>query len=121
MRSIRTARTTSAQRSTMRAVGSSRLSTSFTVTMLAKWMGERTHDDAREVAMDEITIKLSTKHLPGFRCPHCGGLGRMADGSFSIGPDEVRIKAATQCGVCMGKGRVRCVPITDEEDRAAQT
>jgi hypothetical protein len=33
----------------------------------------------------------------------------------------VRIKAATQCGVCMGKGRVRCVPITDEEDRAAQT
>jgi hypothetical protein len=70
--------------------------------------------------MDEIVLKMPT-NLPGFRCPHCGGLGRMADGGFDITPTEVRIKAATQCGVCMGKGRVRCVPITDEEDRASQT
>ena len=66
-----------------------------------------------------IVIKLPSGNLPGFQCPHCGGLGRMADGDLDITPTEVRIKAATQCGVCMGKGRVRCVPITDEEYRAA--
>ena len=71
--------------------------------------------------VDEIVLTLKTKYLPGFRCPHCGGIGRMADGSMSIGPDEIRIQAATQCGVCMGKGRVRCVPISDEEDRAADS
>jgi hypothetical protein len=61
---------------------------------------------------DELVIKIP--HKPGFRCPNCGGLGRMQDGRLSIGPEEIRVKLGTVCGVCRGLGRVRVLPLTDE-------
>ena len=69
----------------------------------------------RRTVVDEIVIKLKAEYKPGFQCPNCGGTGRMADGMMSVSPTEIRIKAATQCGLCLGKGRVRCVPLGENE------
>lgn len=51
---------------------------------------------------------------PRFRCPNCGGAGRMSDGSITIYADPKRtwdsIRPATKCWVCDGSGYVYCTP-----------
>ena len=65
---------------------------------------------------DEIVIDLTkVSPKPGWPCPSCGGLGTNADGQFSMSHTEVRLRPATKCGTCLGKGRVKLVPFTDAE------
>lgn len=68
--------------------------------------------------MEEIVIKLEkpkTKR-PTWRCLNCGGLGTMMNGSCLIGLDEIRIKPATKCWICKGKGRVYVSAVPDEDE-----
>lgn len=60
---------------------------------------------------DEFEIKVTASNKPGWRCPNCHGMGRMQDGSLSIGPDGIKGKLGTKCGVCGGNGRVQVFPL----------
>lgn len=60
--------------------------------------------------LHEIHIR---NDLPGWRCPHCGGSGRLPDGSCSVGPTVIRVRPASICYVCKGKGRVMILPLED--------
>jgi hypothetical protein len=65
---------------------------------------------------DEIVIdltKVPTK--PGWPCPSCGGMGTNCDGSVSMSMTEMRIRPASKCHTCRGKGRVKLTAFTDEE------
>jgi hypothetical protein len=69
---------------------------------------------------DEFEIKLTASERPGWGCPNCHGLGRLADGSLSISGTEIRGKLRTKCSVCNGHGRVKVVAFTEEELKRAQ-
>jgi len=64
---------------------------------------------------NEIVIKLEkgSRQHDEWLCPKCGGVGTMMDGSLSITPHEVKLRPATKCSLCKGKGRVLAYPIPD--------
>lgn len=64
------------------------------------------------MSLEEIVIRIPDR-LPGWPCPACGGLGHYMDSSASFSPNEIRIKPATKCSVCKGKGRVKVVPVEE--------
>lgn len=62
----------------------------------------------------EVVIRLPAPAEPkGHLCPACGGQGTMSDGMASFGPTEIRIRPATPCRLCEGKGRVLVSPLDD--------
>lgn len=64
---------------------------------------------------EEIVIKFDPpKWEPGVCvCPTCHGLGTYMDGSASISESEIRIRPATTCASCKGKGRAHYSAIDD--------
>jgi hypothetical protein len=70
------------------------------------------------MSMEELVIRIPPQNKPGYACPQCGGSGKNADGSFSMGllPDgttEYRSRPCSDCCLCNGKGRVLITPIPD--------
>lgn len=56
------------------------------------------------------------KPLPGYACPRCGGMGTNMDGGFGINADgSATVTRATDCGLCLGSGRVNITPIKKED------
>ncbi len=56
------------------------------------------------------------------RCPQCGGLGSMCDGSLSIGPGLRSVSTpASVCPMCEGQKAVFVRPATNDEAYVAFT
>ena len=64
-------------------------------------------------SIGEYVIKHDHTPKPGWACPSCGGRGDNGDGSFSMSYEETRIRPATKCTLCNGKGRVLVTAIPD--------
>lgn len=64
---------------------------------------------------EPIVIKHAATPKPGWPCPQCHGLGHACDGGISITQTETKIWPATPCYLCKGKGRVRVLPLEDDE------
>jgi hypothetical protein len=63
---------------------------------------------------EEIVIRLDQQPpKPGHPCPQCGGTGRNCDGSVIYSTTEIRMRPASKCRLCNGKGRVRIEPLPD--------
>jgi len=63
----------------------------------------------------EVVIHHNPLARRSWACPNCLGTGNLGDGMASYSTTETRIRPATPCPLCRGKGRVKVVPFADDE------